>query len=155
MRSLYPYKSNLCTRAKATTPIKGQKGNPLTNLPTTIYVFLSHSGQFPTLFRRTQIIVDAYVNMSELSAINYLFLNRNFGAVPAGEPFHNCIIIPVSSGSFTDSFAKVHIFINNPSCNFFKMQKQFKNSLVMLSLPSIFAKKPTNRNFTKFSEEIY
>ena len=48
--------------------------------------------------------------MSALSAINYLFLNRNFGAVPAGEPFHNCIIIPVFSGSFTDSFAKVHFF---------------------------------------------
>jgi hypothetical protein len=93
--------------------------------------------------------------MSALSAINYLFLNRNFGAVPAGETFHNCIVILVSSGSFTDSFAKVHIFINNPSCNFFKKQKQFKNSLVMLSLPSIFAKKHTNRNFTKFSEEIY
>lgn len=81
--------------------------------------------------------------MSALSAINYLFLNRNFGAVPAGEPFHNCIIIPVSSGSFTDSFAKVHIFIDNPSCNFFKKQKrlQIPCSLVMLSLPIIFAKK--------------
>jgi len=79
--------------------------------------------------------------MSALSAINYLFLNRNFGAVPAGEPFHNCIIIPVSSGSFTDSFAKVHIFIDNQSCNFFKKAKTVQKSLVMLSLPIIFAKK--------------
>ena len=79
--------------------------------------------------------------MSALSAINYLFLNQNFGAVPAGEPFHNCIIIPVSSGSFTDSFAKVHIFIDNPSCNFFKKTKTTPKSLVMLSLPIIFAKK--------------
>ena len=130
MRPLYPYKSNLCPRAKATTSIKGQKGNPITNLPTTIYVFLSHSDQFPTLFRRTQIIVNAYENVSALSAINCLFLNRNFGAVPAGEPFHNCIIIPVSSGSFTDSFAKVHIFIDNPSCNFFKKQKRLQNPLL-------------------------
>lgn len=53
--------------------------------------------------------------MSALSAIIYLFLDQNFGAVPAGEPFHNCIIIPVPvfSGSFTDSFAKVYIFIEN------------------------------------------
>lgn len=33
--------------------------------------------------------------MSALSAMNYLFLNRNISAVPAGEPFLNCMIIHI------------------------------------------------------------
>lgn len=56
-----------------------------------------------------------YVNMSALCAINYLFLIRNVSAVPAGEPFQNCMIIFIFSGSFADSFAKVLNFIDNPT----------------------------------------
>jgi len=51
--------------------------------------------------------------MSALSAMSYLFLNRIISAVPAGEPYHICMIIPVFSGSFADSFAKVLNSIEN------------------------------------------
>ena len=79
--------------------------------------------------------------MSALSAINCLFLNRIFCAVPAGAPFHNLIIIHFSSGSFTDSYEMVQIFIVNPSCNFFKKQKRLQNPLLCYLYQSFLLKK--------------